>query len=52
VQVIRTVEWLTMVPDTAVDALVAANDIGRYFLCESMSRFATRDACPHRRMSS
>lgn len=34
VYLIRSIEWLTMVPDasTQSDALVKANDIGRYFL--------------------
>ncbi|WWC91661.1 uncharacterized protein L201_006607 [Kwoniella dendrophila CBS 6074] len=32
VQLIRSIEWLTMIPETLGDALVKANDVARYFL--------------------
>lgn len=34
VNLIRAIEWLTMNTETAGDAIVKANDVGRYFLCE------------------
>jgi hypothetical protein len=34
VNLIRAIEWLTMSVETAGDAIVKANDVGRYFLCE------------------
>ncbi|EIW72067.1 hypothetical protein TREMEDRAFT_66694 [Tremella mesenterica DSM 1558] len=32
VYLIRSIEWLTMVPETFTDALVKSNDLARYFL--------------------
>ncbi|WOO81998.1 Nuclear pore complex protein [Vanrija pseudolonga] len=32
VQLIRSIEWLTMVPETLAEALVRSNDVARYFL--------------------
>lgn len=34
VQLIRSIEWLTMVPETLAEALVRSNDVARYFLGE------------------
>ena len=34
VYLIRSIEWLTMVPATNEDALRVSNDVGRYFLGE------------------
>ena len=35
VYLIRSIEWLNMMPETMHDALVKSNDVARYFLCES-----------------
>ncbi|KAL1412723.1 Nucleoporin nup84 [Vanrija albida] len=32
VQLIRSIEWLTMVPETLAEALLRSNDVARYFL--------------------
>ncbi|WVR00241.1 hypothetical protein IAU59_007383 [Kwoniella sp. CBS 9459] len=32
VQLIRSIEWLTMMPETLDEALIKANDVARYFL--------------------
>jgi nuclear pore complex protein Nup107 len=35
VYLIRAIEWLTFVPETAEDALIKSNDVLRYFLGQS-----------------